>query len=399
MLELETIYSKTIKNEVYLENDKFYSWIHWELPWIKTTDWKFAVDAVNPNKKYNWPVNNFVKDAVDTFVNLSNGIWDKKLLWKDDNTIKIIKEFNLDELYDQLTKKMLITWNSYLYFYTNSFWEFSTQALSNQNCYVVTESEKILEAYIVEVEEVSKYTNKTTVTCYTQDMKKIVYVNWTKISEEDYIIIPLVQFGNWQAFISKDLKSLNSDINITYSRTDDIEKYFSNPMLVITWFSKTLKDNGIKIDAKNVLAISDPNVKVERMESQWVNESIITVLKRKESNFYKTAKLSWIKDWEVIVWDSSWVAMLLKLVDTIAKTDEIRSYISQWLIKFFDLLVEIGYIKWYDFKLEKTIFEDIQDKSNMNDKINYEKSKLELVKQYLDLWYTKDEALKIIELL
>lgn len=397
MLELETIYQKTVNNEIYLENDKFYSWIHWELPWIKTTDWKYSVDAVNLNKKYNWPVNNFIKDAVDTFVNFSNWIWDKKLLWNNEETIKIIKEFNLEELYDQLTKEMLITWNSYLYFYTNIDWTFSTQVLSNQNCYVLDENEKIIEAYIIERQNISKYSSKIFVKYYSNDWKLYTYADSKLVSVEDYLIIPLIKFWNWVPFISKDLKSLNSDINLTYSRTDDIEKYYSNPKIIITWITKATLSAWIKIDSKNVLALADEKAKVEIFESQWISSSIIDVLKRKETNFYKTAKLSWIKDWEVIVWDSSWIAMLLKLVDTIAKTDEIRSYLTQWFIKFFDLLVEIWYIKSYDFKLEKTIFENIQEKSNIDNKISYEKSKLELIKQYLDIWYTKEEALKLTE--
>lgn len=397
MLELDTIYQKTYKNEVYLENDKFYSWIHWKLPWIETTDWKMAVDAINPNKKYDWSVNNFIKDAVDTFVNFANWIWDRKLLWNDDNTINTIKEFNLEELYDELTKNMLVTWNSYLYFYTNSYWKFSTQVLSNQNCYVIDENDKILEAYIVEKQNISKFTSKIFVKYFSNDWKLYTYADSKIISVEDYLIIPIIKFWNWTPFISKDLKSLNSDINITYTRASEIEKYCSNPMMVVTWISEATMKKWVKIDAKNLLTLSDPNAKFERLASEWISSQIIDVLKRKETNFYKTAKLSWVKDWEVIVWDSSWVAMLLKLVDTISKTDEIRSYITQWFIKFFDLLVEIWYIKSYDFKLEKTIFESMQEKSNVENKISYEKSKLELIKQYLDIWYSKEEALKLTE--
>jgi len=391
----QKILDNTVLNKEYSLKYNYYEWNQWNLPWIETKSWLRTIDKVNNDKVYQWIVLNLIEDAIWTMVNLINWEekeWAKAIETEKATTNEWMLNINFDKIEDNIILNNLIYWKSYTYLYLNKDnWQPEIEVFSpmsvykNENNYylvkTITEYNKtfyIIEEYLKDVITWKKYHN--------------TYKNDGLIESKEINNIPFKE----QIILNylNDWIIKNQDIiNVKQTKIYEVEKYNSDPLLIIKG-GDVSADDTIETGSWWVILLWNSDSWVERLEWLNVDNNFIELLDKAKKDFYKVAKLWALKN-EDVSWITSWYALQLRLSDTLAFVNKFRNLLKIEILKTFLNYYEDYWIELFNFKeimFLPIIWENKKIEDNKLNKMNIIKEKASTILDLIKAWYSKKEA-------
>lgn len=393
MIQINKIIEQTIENEIYLENKDFYVWNHWLKEWFETRDWKKIMDETIGWKQYASHTTNLIEDAVNSIIMLTSWKWNWKFYVEENFIIEeIIKDLKLEEKNDLIIKNMLLTWNWYLHFFTDKLGKPFVEVLWNDNVYVRREYWIIVEAAIVE--EIKIWEKIETKITYFDEKEKIaeIYIGWNRTDKSEYKTLPIVSFWNWTPYITRNLKGINSEINILNSWIKEQMKFTSFPIFVIKGVDEIW--GRINLSPSQVIRLESEKSSIEKIEGSDIWDNLLKRIKEFEKHFYKAAKISALKSDANEKWnEKSWVSKKIELIETETKIQEIRWFLKKGYEEFFKTLYGINesLIKFYP-----TLMSNDFEYDKKSEDLKIKKEELEILKGFLSLGFSKTESLELL---
>lgn len=371
----EKIEEIVLKNKSrYQLLEDYYEWKQWSIGWITTRAWMSVVNERKKGKIYHWVVDNKTKDAVDTIASLTYGL----------NWMKISEsqyfDINWEETIDKIAKEILIYDKAYVTIGKTTDWKVTLTVLNTKNSFCIKDKNwNIVEFVYITFKDKEKHLKTWETSGSTVIYREYMYDNIEIEQTEE--IFPIYEIVWWFDYV-ETLVWLQDIINSMKTQEFEINKFTGDPLTVLK--GAKLQDNkGKQIDPRElnlnawwIIALGQ-EAELIRIEWEWVTQAFLDCLDREEKNFYKVAKLNWLRNND-LSWITSWYAIELKLIDTIAFVNKLRGKIMNWLKPIINLLEEINGEEDFELSFGNIVNTSLSDK-------------IEEAKWLVELWFTNEE--------
>lgn len=371
----EKIEEIVLKNKSkYQLLEDYYDWKQWSIWWITTRAWMAVVNERKKGKIYHWVVDNKTKDAVDTIASLT--YW---LNWMKTTDSQYF-DINWEETIDKIAKEVLIYDKAYVTIGKTTDWKVTLTVLDTKSSFCVKDKNwNIVEFAYIKFKDKESHIKTWEVSGSTVVYREYMYDNIEIEQIEE--IFPIYEIIWWFDYV-ETLVWLQDIINSMKTQEFEINKFTGDPLTVLK--GAKLQDNkGKQIDPRDlnlnawwIIALGQ-EAELTRLQWEWVTQAFLDCLDREEKNFYKVAKLNWLRNND-LSWVTSWYAIELKLIDTIAFVNKLRGKIINWLKPIINLLEEINGEEDFELSFGNIVNTSLSDK-------------IEEAKWLVELGYTNEE--------